>query len=330
VKGKKAAGKWIEATAEMATADVAYQALRLRLDHVLRMLSLAAYQHTDDLEHVHRLRVGCRRATAALSAFRPLIGGKIKPLRRWLKRLRDAAGPARDVDVLLLELQNESATGTTRMRYLLEPFQQHREKLQRSLVKIAERAQVESPEGRLLQVINKCLNSIPLGKRADNGAFGPFAKLGLSASAGVMLQLGENLLPADNKETGQAHLPDIERMHELRIAVKRFRYSIELFHSAFPAALRHTMYPQIEEMQQRLGTLNDHATMQKQYQWLMATPIPSDRVVDLAARIVQQVEAVQDERLALFHWWTPQRAGTLRTELDLLLSSQTTYHTTTD
>jgi CHAD domain-containing protein len=180
----------------------------------------------------------------------------------------------------------------------------------------------------LQQAISKCLNSIPHGKQADGEPFGPFARLGLTASADAMLRLGEDLLPAGRIEVAPASLPSIERMHQLRIAVKRFRYSIELFHGAFPAPMRDTVYPQIELIQQQLGTLNDHATMQQQYQWLMAMPLSGDRVVDLAARIVQQYESVQDARRAFLDWWTPQQIGALRAELAPLLSNQAACHTT--
>ncbi len=341
--GKETTGKWIEATAEMSAADVAYEALRLRLGHVERMLPLAAYHYAEDPEHVHRLRVGCRRAAAALSAFRPLIEGKVKPVRRWLRRLRGAAGPARDVDVLLLELQKESATGAARLRYLLEPFQCRREQLQWPLVDIAKRAQVQSRPGRLRKVFENCLDSTPHGELSGGISFGPYAVQSLSATAEKMLQMGEDLLTAGGtRRSGGAKsgdrvregaisrpsLPSIERMHQLRIASKQFRYSIELFHGAFPASMQNKIYPQIEEIQQRLGTLNDHASIQQQFQWLMATPIPADRVVDLAARIVQQVGTVQDARHTFLDWWTPERIDALRAELNPLLSGQPNCYTT--
>lgn len=325
-------GKWIDVpSTETAAADVAYEALRLRLEHVQRMLPLAAHRYTEDLEHVHRLRVSCRRATTALSAFRPLLGRKVKPLKRWLRELRAAAGPARDVDVLLLKLlphSSESSTGVARLRYIIEPFQRRREKLQRRLVDMAEQAQVDSPNGRLQRTITKCLQSIPRDKQANHVPFGSFAQQGLSASAAAMLKLSDGLPHFKSQETLPANLPKIERLHELRIAVKRFRYSIELFHDAFPASLRDTVYPQVENMQKRLGTLNDHATMQKNFQWLMARPIVGDRVIDLAARIVQQYEAVLDGRLSFLEWWTAEQSGALRGELEILLSNQTTIPTT--
>jgi CHAD domain-containing protein len=324
-------GKWIDfPSMEMVAADVAYEALRLRLEHVQRMLPLAAYQHAEDLEHVHQLRVGCRRAATALSTFRPLLGHKNKPLKRWLRSLRRAAGPARDLDVLLLELRQESATGGARLKYIFESFQRRRKKLQRRLVKVTERALLKSQTGCLQQTITQCLQSIVDEGHANRVPFGSFARQSLPESARHMLSLSHDLPPYKGQGIAPAKLPKIERLHELRIAVKRFRYSIELFHNAFPTSLRDTLYPQLKEIQQRLGALNDHATMQKNFQWLMGKKIPDDRVIDLAARIVQQYEAVMDGRLSFLEWWSPEQADAFHAELEMLLSDQATIQTTAE
>ncbi|MEO2045354.1 MAG: CHAD domain-containing protein [Pirellulales bacterium] len=324
-------GKWIDfPSMEMAAVDVAYEALHLRLEHVQRMLPLAAYQHAENLEHVHQLRVGCRRAATALSTFRPLLGHKNKPLKRWLQDLRSAAGPARDLDVLLLELHQESATGGARLKYIIEPFQRRRKKLQRRLVKVAKRALLKNQTGCLQQAITQCLQSIADEGHANRVPFAAFARQILPESARPMLSLSHDLPPYKGQGIAPAKLPKIERLHELRIAVKRFRYSIELFHSVFPTSLRDSMYPQLKDIQQRLGALNDHATMQKNFQWLMAKEIPDNRVIDLAARIVQQHEAVMDGRLSFLEWWTPEQADAFHAELEMLLSDQATKQTTAE
>ena len=63
-------GKWIEGlTPEMAVAEAATVVLAARFEVVRRYLPLAAEKPYDDLEYVHQLRVGTRRAAAAL---RPL------------------------------------------------------------------------------------------------------------------------------------------------------------------------------------------------------------------------------------------------------------------
>jgi hypothetical protein len=62
----------------------------------------------------------------------------------------------------------------------------------------------------------------------------------------------------------------------------------------------------------------------------MAKEIPDNRVIDLAARIVQQHEAVMDGRLSFLEWWTPEHADAFRAELEMLLSDQATKQTTAE
>jgi hypothetical protein len=44
-----------------------------------------------------------------------------------------------------------------------------------------------------------------------------------------------------------------------KIETKEFRYALELFASALPKALSETFYPRVSELQEALGTINDHA-----------------------------------------------------------------------
>jgi hypothetical protein len=64
-------GKWIEGLGpQMPVADAARRVLSERFEVVCRNLPLAMHQPDRDPEHVHRLRVGTRRAGAALRIFR--------------------------------------------------------------------------------------------------------------------------------------------------------------------------------------------------------------------------------------------------------------------
>ena len=54
-------------------------------------------------------------------------------------------------------------------------------------------------------------------------------------------------------------LSDVKALHSFRIAGKRLRYAMELFAAAFPPAFREELYPLVEELQEKLGEINDHA-----------------------------------------------------------------------
>ncbi len=278
---------------------VVQEALELRLAHVERMLPRAAHHHQEDVEHVHRLRVGCRRASAALSAFRPLIPDKVKPLKRWLRELRRAAGPARDLDVFLIYVRHVISPDQPQLKEAIRNFEQQRRKAQRRLVAIASKAQ----KGGLRKAIDKCLANIPKSGDVEDAPFGRFAKSVLAEVAGDMFRL------AALGKTG------VDQLHELRIAVKRLRYSIELFHSVFPRSLRYEFYPKMEELQMRLGLLNDHQTAQLQFQRLLADLPPDDLAANLARAIVREHQATQDARDVFLQWWSKERIESMRTEI---------------
>src|SRR5262245_27990506 len=101
-----ASAKWIEGIGpESAVDDAARRSLEPRLSTVAHCLPLAAHLAEHDIEHVHRLRVATRRASAALKLYRDLLPRRA---RRWVKKrlrkIRRAAGDARDFDVLATRL----------------------------------------------------------------------------------------------------------------------------------------------------------------------------------------------------------------------------------
>src|SRR5689334_6327389 len=99
-------GKWIEGLqARTPIAQAARQTLTVRLDVVRQRLEQVLHEADHDGEHVHQLRVGTRRADAALRIFRTCLPGRVyKAARRRLRRLRRAAGAARDWDVFGAEI----------------------------------------------------------------------------------------------------------------------------------------------------------------------------------------------------------------------------------
>src|SRR5438445_7388852 len=101
-----AEGKWISGlSASTPVAEAARQTLTVRLEVVRRYLKLALDETNNDPEPVHQLRVGTRRARAALDIVAAYLPGKVaKRARKQLRRLRRVAGEARDWDVFRLTL----------------------------------------------------------------------------------------------------------------------------------------------------------------------------------------------------------------------------------
>lgn len=72
-------------------------------------LSTAGAGSPRDIQRVHQLRVATRRAIAAIDAFRDLLPTKRADwFTKQLRRIRRAAGEARDLDVLTDRLTGET------------------------------------------------------------------------------------------------------------------------------------------------------------------------------------------------------------------------------
>src|SRR5262245_11473393 len=99
--------KWVECeNPGRAAGDVVRDALTGRLEAVEHFLEPDSLEDAHDPEHVHQLRVATRRADAAMRAFADFLPRrKAKKLRRALKRIRRAAGEARDHDVMAMRFQ---------------------------------------------------------------------------------------------------------------------------------------------------------------------------------------------------------------------------------
>lgn len=280
--------KWAEiADPHMPARQFARTVLVERLKVVQAMLSRAADHSSEDSEHVHQLRVSCRRAAAALRAFAPLMKQKPKQLKKWLGEIRATAGPARDIDVLLARFEKEKTTAVS--TYAIERLEQERLVAQESLKTVANQANCNKLNTTIRTTLKlldaKAIKKPRLsrfGREAVRLAYLPFAQLALL----------EN--------------PATTELHQLRIAGKRVRYSLEIFHGLEPALVER-IYPHVEELQTRLGEINDHATAQALYQsWL--AEIPADALAaDLAARVIHEHKSVGRLKGQFIRWWNARR-----------------------
>lgn len=293
-------GKWF--WVEPPTAPVAQAAeriLALRMAEVERYLPLAARHAGDDVEYVHQLRVSCRRAAAALRAFESFASKHGRPLKRWLKRLREAAGPARDADVLIARLHNELDPANPLAQQLVDTVIQARKESQAALEKVDRKG----ADGALERAADRCIERLATSNRKlARQTFAEFARRAVAEAARGL----------DGIDVTTASLDDL---HQLRIAAKRLRYSIEIFHSAAGTALRLEVYPQVEELQERLGALNDRAASQSRWQtWLGELP-PGGLAAFAASLVVRDHAAATELREEFLAWWTPQRQASVREQL---------------
>jgi CHAD domain-containing protein len=292
-------GKWIGGTsAEQPVSAAARRALEVRLAVVWHYLPLAAKRASEDVEHVHQLRVASRRAVAAVEIFRDLLPKRrARWLRKRLKEIRRTAGAARDDDVLALRLEKWSEQHPS-VGLVLKQIRRHRREAQKPIQKIHRKLVRERFERGLSELLQRIRWRDKRRRREPRFA--------AAARASLKTFLAEFV------EAGQADFNDLAALHQFRIAGKQLRYAIEVFAAAFPPALRDEQYPLVEQMQELLGDVNDHATAQTRLQnWLEEA---KDEELQAALRKLLAAErrALERSRRRFLEWWTPARARSLK------------------
>ena len=244
-------GKWIEGlTLGMPVADAARIVLDARFAVVRNFLPLAVEKAHEDIEYVHQLRVGTRRAAAALRVFEDALPRKLlKTTKRTLRRFRRAAGDARDWDVFLASLPDAKAARRRAAKpafdFLVGYAFGERAATQLQLADAASEAgplfkeQSEELPGRA--------HAIPSAEKGDS----PPADLGTLATRQL------SVLFREFNAGVEANPAEVEQLHALRIVGKRLRYAIEIFAGCFPPGMKETIYPAVEHAQEFLGDVQD-------------------------------------------------------------------------
>ena len=247
-------GKWIsDLEASTPLGDAARRVLTVRLEVVHDYLPLALHHWKEDVEHVHQLRVGTRRAGAALSIFQDCLSGKVhRKMRKHLRRIRRAAGDARDWDVFAeaLSLREKQATALQRpgLDFLIGYSLGQRVAAQDALAAASPDAPFDF-ESLVAQTLAALGDPSPQGKDQSLS----------DVARPQLLELLSNLQAA-----AESDLDEYDHLHQVRILGKRLRYAMEVFASCFESSFKDHFYPMVEEMQEILCHANDsHVASQR-------------------------------------------------------------------
>ncbi len=295
--------KWIDGlSADGSVRDAARVSIEARLATVAYWLPLAARPVDGDIERVHQLRVATRRAIAALKLYRDWLP---KGKRRWftkrLKDIRQAAGNARDHDVLYNRL-HEKHDGKHADE--LQQIGQERAATQPEIVAIADRCHADN------RFQNKSYKLL--------GRIEPQDEAAAASDASFLTWAGSRFHSIAEKffDARPAIDADWSALHRFRIAGKKLRYTMELLAPAFGSELREKHYPIVQELQERLGTINDFVVAREILQKVRDRSLNGVANDELDALIDEQV-ASRDQAIAEFHtWWTTERAAALQTGLN--------------
>lgn len=233
------APKWCDfREAHGSVAESARLCLGGRIAAVRGLLELTVHQGAVP-EHVHQMRVWTRRALAALDLFHALLPkGDRKWFRKQLKRIRESAGTARDLDVLIARYSASTEDAQERIAIGLSKRR-------------------ASADRTVHHIYERLVDSGKLSRRQD--------KL-LEGIKSVAMPIDEWLATRITSVTAavQAAAPyrhsDFKRLHRFRIRLKQLRYVIEICAGELDTVYRTTLYEDVCSTLELLGNLNDHVT----------------------------------------------------------------------
>jgi CHAD domain-containing protein len=293
--------KWIAVDSpHEPVTRVTRRALKNRLVAVWDYLPSAAERPEKDPEFVHQLRVSSRRAMAAIEMFEALLPARrCEWFKKQLRKIRRAAGEARDLDVLSQRLA-EMLRGEPcdAAQPIMDAAAEARRDAQPAICKIHRclcDRQYKRRLGKLLKRVRP--RGAALVVEPD------FAEAGRDS----MRRTVNAFFAASHDD-----LTDTANLHLMRIASKQVRYAMEIFAGAFPASMTEQLYPQIVELQEKLGEINDHVSALGRFQQWQSRA-KTDESQSLLSRLMESEARLRDERIAAFQqYWNGDRGQRLR------------------
>jgi triphosphatase len=261
---------------------------------------------------IHQMRVGVRRLRAILSAFKRHLPTE---QRRWasteLRWLADALGPARNLDVFDNTLLAKARPELNKPA-ALQPLDQAVARRRRAAYRMAAAAircgRYTGLMLRLLRWLDGC------GWREGEPAKDVSADLRQPTAAVADRVLTHCWRAAKKRSRGFADQAP-RRRHELRIALKKLRYTIDSLAGLYDAEAVAPFTKRLKRLQDELGDANDvevgHAIVAK-----LAKPDARGRAIAGAGKRVLQWHAA---RLS-------GRENRLRKDLHRLLAAEPFWH----
>jgi len=193
-------------------------------------------------ERVHDLRVAARRALAVLDAVEPFVGaGAVKPIARRVEKALDRVGPLRDLAVERATLASLRGRAPAPLLGAYDArLRRKHERIARKLPKRL-RAIGRRTLRRRMQSLKKQLRAC--GRKADD-------------ARDVALHAGREAFTRLRDARAAIDPHDPATLHALRIALKRFRYLMEILRPVFPQ-IDEPVIEDLHRLQTALGTVHD-------------------------------------------------------------------------
>ncbi|MDG6225352.1 MAG: CHAD domain-containing protein [Candidatus Thermoplasmatota archaeon] len=244
----------------------------------------------EDPEDVHQLRVTSRRLRAALPVFKSCFQKRrFEGYIKGMKKVTRSLGMARDLDVQIIYLnsllkEHRRKPMGPALRYLIDHRKNERTALQGEVIKALNDL---SSSGLLDSIMKDCRGADDLnGDEPWPDSLFMLFRDNLTGPLDQLHQLSSSLQDEDKKE----------EHHEMRIAAKRLRYTLELFSRIFEDGLANEI-SYLKKLQDVLGEIHDCDV------WSMQLPKLKDVVpesAELGKGLDLFMEHIKDRRSQLF------------------------------
>jgi len=256
----KADGGPVDCEPIALTADVTW-ARAFRIVARASLYQIAANENPvrrGDAEGVHQMRIGVRRLRTAISLFKDLLAdAQTEAMKSELKWLTGELGPARELDVFVKRVVNQSKDGKASGASLGAVAADFSKRRGQAL----ERAAEAVASARFRQLVLDAATWIAIGEwaRNENELKSSMRERPVADAASEELSRRTKKIHKQGRHLAEL---DAQHLHRLRIRVKKLRYATEFFAGAFPftkkSARRRTKFVvKLKAMQDALGDIND-------------------------------------------------------------------------
>ena len=207
-----------------------------------------------DPEGVHSMRVASRRLRSAVRDFTPYLHKRpLNSAGKKLKHVADALGDVRDLDVALLALAEIKTEAPPALVDGFAEFIQAREAL-REQARATLRAVLEKDLPALESQFVAAVDRAATPRTSSHRHGEPKPELTFAAMSRAVIL--DRLREFEKSSAGLFKPLDVEALHDMRIAVKRLRYAIELFQKCWGRSIS-IFAKRAARIQTALGDLHD-------------------------------------------------------------------------
>jgi CHAD domain-containing protein len=260
-----------------------YDLLKPRLDRLIRTLHGVEAR---EIRAVHRARVASRRLRELLPVLQ-LDQAATRKLTRRLRKVTRGLGSVREADVLLLLIDELHESG----RHHLPALLRVREAMEIERTQLQDHLPAKSAAAELKRLTRKLTAISAELEAGDDTPVDRAWRWALDAR--IVRRAGA--VKRAIRDAGALYLA--ERLHRVRIALKKLRYAVEL---AAEASGRQTT-PELRALkraQELLGRLHDHQVLIDRVRQVQASLVPPDVT---AWRDLDTLVASLDDRCRRLH-----------------------------